>query len=157
MPYWYLHCKMRCTLFVQSLLGDGTILHSFQHGGIGIGKAVGHQQQVCTGLQRLDRRLTGGIHIGDGLHRQRIRHDQALIAQLPAQKIGQHDAGKGGRGIVPCYLRHGNVGRHNQRSIVHIWAKGTSSQLRRSSSVLFSVTVPTSGILAGIAMAWGNA
>ena len=45
--------------FVQSLLGDGTILHSFQHGGIGIGKAVGHQQQVCTGLQRLDRRLTG--------------------------------------------------------------------------------------------------
>ena len=31
---------------------------AFQHGGIGIGKAVGHQQQVCTGLQRLDRRLT---------------------------------------------------------------------------------------------------
>lgn len=54
--------QMRCTHFVQSLLGDGTILHSFQHSGIGIGKTVGHQQQVCTGLQRLDRRLTGGIH-----------------------------------------------------------------------------------------------
>ena len=50
--------------FVQSLLGDGTILHSFQHGGIGIGKAVGHQQQVCTGLQRLDRRKKTLVEYG---------------------------------------------------------------------------------------------
>ena len=85
--------------FVQSLLGDGTILHSFQHGGIGIGKAVGHQQQVCPGLQRLDRRLTGGLHIGDGLHRPRIRPAHALLAPPPAPKDGPHDAGTGRTGM----------------------------------------------------------
>ena len=56
-------------------------------------------------------------------------------------------------GIVPCYLRHGNVGRHNQRSIVHILGKGhqlTAAQVIQRFVQRYGANV---GILAGIAMA----